>query len=534
MFCDSDDWYEPDMCEKMYNAIEQQNVDIVMCDTTVHIIENDNNQGRLNGCIGNRKIQLIGYQNIDETNIYKISTLLFNKILKLDIIKKYNIEFPDAKMHDDSTFIFQYLLLTKTYYGLDEKLYNYAYRKNSLVYNAFNNIDKDLYYPSINCISLLDKFFNKNCDLNLNKKFVATSMFGFFSYDYRHLIKIKHKIKLLRMLHNSIKNVDYIPANNTIFLLIKKGKIFEAASLLENRECFSPLYNIFSIKNSYDRRHKIITVLGLRIKLKRGDNMLKKFLQNVFSVKRKDHHKIITILGLKIKLFQPKTHDVHYCPICNQYGQFLSCGIIPRPAAQCPHCWSLERHRFLYFIYKKYFLNTKKQIKLLHTAPEKCIYDLIKKNPKIDYTPIDLFPEGYKFCQCLKEDVTNLSFDDNTFDVIISNHIMEHILDENKFLSELLRVLKSGGYLLLNFPVFMDLEKTFQDDSITLPEDREKYYGQSDHVRKYGRDIFDKLKKKYNAKVIYAKDYLNKREINKYRINKSEFCILIKNKQESP
>ncbi len=527
MFCDSDDWYEPDMCEKMYNAIEQQNVDIVMCDTTVHIIENDNNQSRLNGCINNRKIKLIGYQSIDETNICKISTLLFNKILKFDIIKKYNIEFPDAKMHDDSTFIFQYLLLTKTYYGLDEKLYNYAYRKNSLVYNAFNNIAKELYYPSINCISLLDKVFNKNCDLILNKKFIADKMFNFFFYDYSHLIKIKHKMKLLKMLHNILKNVDYIPANNTIFLLIKKGKIFEAATQLEKRECFSPLHKIFSIKNSYDRRHKIITVLGLRIKIKRGDNMLKKILQNVFSVKRKEHHKIITILGVKIKLFQPKTNDLHYCPICNQYGQFLPFGVIPRPAANCPHCGSLERHRFLYFIYKKYFLNTKKQIKLLHTAPEKCIYDLIKKNPKIDYTPIDLFPEGYKFCQCLKEDVTNLSFKDNTFDFVISNQVMEHILDENKFLSELLRVLKPGGYLLLNFPVFMDLEKTFQDDSITSPEDREKYYGQSDHVRKYGRDIFDKLKKKYNAKVIFVSSLMNPKQIKKYSLLKNGFIAII-------
>ena len=266
MFCDSDDWYEPDMCEKMYNAIEQQNVDFVMCDTTVHIIENDYNQDRLNGCISNRKIKLIGYQNIDETNVYHISSLLFNKILKLDIIKTYGINFPDAKMHDDSTFIFQYLLLAKTYYGLDEKLYNYAYRKNSLVYNAFNNIDKKLYYPSISCISLLDKFLNQNSNLNLNKKFIASCMFSLFSYDYSHLIKKKHKIKILKMLHNILKNVNYIPQNNPIFLLIKRGKIFEALSQLEKQVCFSPLHNIFSIRN--DNIHKVITICGVKLKLK--------------------------------------------------------------------------------------------------------------------------------------------------------------------------------------------------------------------------------------------------------------------------
>ena len=272
MFCDSDDWYEPDICEKMYNAIEQQNVDIVMCDTNVHIIEDDYNNDRLNGCISNRKIKLIGYQHIDETNIYKISSLLFNKILKLDIIKKYNITFPDAKMHDDSTFIFQYLLLIKTYYGVDEKLYNYAYRKNSLVYNAFNNIDKELYYPCLNCIKLLDKFSRNFASLNLDKNYITTRMNNFFNYDYSHLIKKKHKIKLLKKLHYILKSIDYLPKHKEILLLIKKGQIYQAASYLDKKIYLSPIQKIFSIKNTYDKKHKIITILGISVNIKRREN----------------------------------------------------------------------------------------------------------------------------------------------------------------------------------------------------------------------------------------------------------------------
>lgn len=131
----------------------------------------------------------------------------------------------------------------------------------------------------------------------------------------------------------------------------------------------------------------------------------------------------------------------------------------------------------LFFIYKKYFLNTRKPIRVLHTAPEKCICDLIGRYPLVDYVPMDLSPERYRFCRCRKEDVTNLSFADNTFDVVLSNQVMEHIMDESKFLTELLRVLKPGGLFLLNFPVYMGLEKTFQDNSITSPEERENTMG---------------------------------------------------------
>ena len=107
---------------------------------------------------------------------------------------------------------------------------------------------------------------------------------------------------------------------------------------------------------------------------------------------------------------------------------------------------------------------------------------------------------------------------------------MEHIMDESKFLTELLRVLKPGGLFLLNFPVYMGLEKTFQDNSITSPEEREKYYGQHDHVRAYGRDIFSQLKAQYNAEVIFAKDCFSKRRLAKMRITNemTDFCVIIR------
>ena len=251
--------------------------------------------------------------------------------------------------------------------------------------------------------------------------------------------------------------------------------------------------------------------------------MLKKILQKVFSVKNQDIHKVITILGIKLKFKNYK--KLNYCPICKTWSDFL----YTRAGNKilCSKCRSYHRHRFLYFIYKKYFLNTNKQIKLLHTAPEECLYQLISQNKNINYITTDLSPERYKFCNCLKEDVTNLSFTDNTFDVIISNHVMEHILDDNLYLQELLRVLKPDGKLFISFPVDMKLEKTFQDDSITSPQDREKYYGQNDHVRKYGKDVFERLKADYSAKFIFKKDILSDAQIKKLNIYSDEFVAIL-------
>lgn len=99
--------------------------------------------------------------------------------------------------------------------------------------------------------------------------------------------------------------------------------------------------------------------------------MLRKLLRFFFSIKNEKYHRVVTIFGIKIKYFRPLTGGVYFCPVCNRYGRFMDMVGKPRFAVKCPYCRSLERHRFLFFIYKKYFLNTRKPIRVLHTAPEK-------------------------------------------------------------------------------------------------------------------------------------------------------------------
>ena len=218
--------------------------------------------------------------------------------------------------------------------------------------------------------------------------------------------------------------------------------------------------------------------------------------------------------------------EFHHCPICGTTHRFKEFGNpIRREHVRCKYCNSLERHRFVYYLYKD-FLKTKTPIDILHTAPEKCFADIIAKNKNIKYIPVDLNPENYSFTNCKKEDATNLSFDNNTFDYILSNHVMEHIKEEEKFLSEFLRVLKPGGRIYLTIPIDFKRDKSFEVDNAETPEERFKYYEQKDHVRIYGKDIIAKLKDKYNAEFLDV-EALKIQDINKQRICSDDSVFII-------
>jgi ubiquinone/menaquinone biosynthesis C-methylase UbiE len=94
----------------------------------------------------------------------------------------------------------------------------------------------------------------------------------------------------------------------------------------------------------------------------------------------------------------------------------------------------------------------------------------------------------------VKADICNLPFADNSYDVILCNHVLEHIPNDTKAMQELYRVLKPNGMAILQIPQDLNREKTFEDNSITDKKQRAEIFGQYDHVRIYGRDYFDKLR----------------------------------------
>ena len=133
MFCDSDDWYEADMCGKMYSKIQEKDYDLVMCDCNIHIDDTVERAKNIDH-IQYHYLNLKGEITVNDEVKKNIRCLLWNKIFKKDLIDKYNISFPDGYQNDDNAFIYQYTsCLQKTIYGLDEKLYNYVIRNNSIM-----------------------------------------------------------------------------------------------------------------------------------------------------------------------------------------------------------------------------------------------------------------------------------------------------------------------------------------------------------------------------------------------------------------
>lgn len=208
-------------------------------------------------------------------------------------------------------------------------------------------------------------------------------------------------------------------------------------------------------------------------------------------------------------------------PIDNKsFRKFLPYGYEnQRDNVLSPSTLSLERHRLLWLYLKNetdFFTHHKK---VLHFAPEQAFYKRFRKQKNLDYTTTDLNSP----LADVKADICNLPFEDNEFDLILCNHVLEHIPDDTKAMQELYRVLKKGGMAILQIPQDMSRGKTFEDNSITDRKERAKIFGQYDHVRIYGRDYFDRLRS-VGFRVI-EEDYTQKiaaEWVNKYRLAKGE------------
>jgi len=162
-----------------------------------------------------------------------------------------------------------------------------------------------------------------------------------------------------------------------------------------------------------------------------------------------------------------------------------------RPNVLSPSTLSLERHRLLWLYLKNESSFFTENLKVLHMAPEQCFLDIFKKMENLNYTTADL----YSPIVDVKANILELPFQDNSFDVVFCNHVLEHIEDDSKAMSELFRVMKPGGFGIFQVPQELNRAHTYEDFSITEPEERAKEFGQYDHVRIYGKDYFERLRK---------------------------------------
>ena len=208
------------------------------------------------------------------------------------------------------------------------------------------------------------------------------------------------------------------------------------------------------------------------------------------------------------------------------YRKFLPYGYgKQRPNALSPGTLSLERHRqmWLYLQNETNFFTHK--LKVLHIAPEQEFLRKFKKMKNLEYTSADLFSPIVD----VKADIVDLPFEDNSFDVIICNHVLEHIVDDRKAMSELYRVMKSGGWGIVQVPMKNSLEKTYEDFTITDPKERQKHFGQYDHVRWYGMDYFDRLKSVgFETEINFYSQKFSEAEIKRFGLNKNEILPVVR------
>ena len=189
-----------------------------------------------------------------------------------------------------------------------------------------------------------------------------------------------------------------------------------------------------------------------------------------------------------------------------------------------PSTLSLERHRllWLYLNNETDFFSAKKSV--LHFAPEQCFLKRFRDLKNIEYTTTDLLSP----IADVKADICDLPFEDNSYDIILCNHVLEHIPDDTKAMQELYRVMKPGGYGILQIPQDLNRAETFEDNSITDRDERAKVFGQYDHVRVYGRDYFDKLRSiGFKVEEVDYTATLSNEDIEKYCLAKGEIIPVV-------
>ena len=208
------------------------------------------------------------------------------------------------------------------------------------------------------------------------------------------------------------------------------------------------------------------------------------------------------------------------------YRKFLPYGYgKQRENALSPGTLSLERHRQMWLYLQNETDFFTKNYKVLHIAPEQEFLRKFKKMKNLDYISADLFSPIVD----VKADILDLPFEDESFDVIFCNHVLEHIEDDRKAMSELYRVMKKGGWGILQVPMKNSLEKTYEDFTITDPKERQKHFGQYDHVRWYGMDYFDRLKSVgFDAEANFYSQKFSDADIKKFGLNKNEILPIVR------
>jgi predicted SAM-dependent methyltransferase len=196
-------------------------------------------------------------------------------------------------------------------------------------------------------------------------------------------------------------------------------------------------------------------------------------------------------LGPPLSLFY--RGDRVECPCCGGTFRKFMPTIKPvgpnRARARCPSCGARERTRLLWLYLENKTNVLTEDLRVLHFAPERMVEKRLKSQPNVEYVSADIDPRR----ALVEADITDLPFADNSFDVILCSHVLEHVVDDRAAMRELYRVLTPRGWAIVLVPIASRRTETFEDPAIVAPEERERIFGQADHVRIYGRDFRHRL-----------------------------------------
>lgn len=237
-------------------------------------------------------------------------------------------------------------------------------------------------------------------------------------------------------------------------------------------------------------------------------------------------------LSYIFKLFAPllyKGNNVA-CPVCERsFSKFLSYGsdMAHRENVLCPYDLTLERHRLMWLYLTRHSDFFKLHKNVLHIAPEQCFIHRFKTQANLEYLTGDLESP----IADIHFDLHSIPLENNRFDVVFCNHVMEHVQNPLQCMQEIYRVMKPGAWAIMQVPQDMSRETTYEDASIVSPEEREKHFWQKDHLRLFGRDYPQWLEKAgFTVEIFDMHDHFSPDEIVRYRLQESEILYIARKK----
>ena len=212
-----------------------------------------------------------------------------------------------------------------------------------------------------------------------------------------------------------------------------------------------------------------------------------------------------------------------HCPVCERDSHsFKPYGHKRRAEVRCPFCGSFERHRLTWLFFRRRTnLFEPPRKRMLHVAPEPFFAERLARTKEIDYLSGDLHnPRAM-----VSLDVTDLPFADDTFDVVYCSHVLEHVPDDRAALRELRRVLRPTGWAAIQVPI--TVATTREDPSVIDPLERERLFGQADHVRRYGSDFRDRLAEAgFQVEPVKATEIASREEIERMALRRRHVIFL--------